>query len=94
MPLALYRYFVRVFFRLGFDVPASSTPNELAAEVHRKIMFEPVSFDRITELYCSVRYGGHVLTESERAEWLTFYRAMPGICRKKFGRLRCFVSLF
>ena len=94
MPLALYRHFVRVFYRLGFDVPASSTPNELAAEVRRKIMFEPVSFDRITELYCSVRYGGHVLTESERAEWLTFYRAMPGICRKKFGRLRCFVSLF
>ncbi|GEM_PF-3856676 len=90
MVLTLYQYFARVFSKLGFKTPPSGTPNELAAEVRRKIPFSPVSFNRVTEIYCSVRYGGHAVTESERSDFICFYRSLPGTCRRHFGRFRWF----
>lgn len=82
MVQALYRYFARILFRLGFAVPPSGTPNELAAKVREKMTFSPISFDRITRLYCDVCYGGRTLTAAEEKEWVDFYRAFPAACRE------------
>ena len=82
MVMAFYRYFARVLFQLGFSVPPSGTPNELAAKVRGKIAFSPISFDRITQMYCDVRYGGRTLTADEEEEWAKFYRAFSAACRE------------
>ncbi len=88
MVQALYRYFARILFRLGFAVPPSGTPNELAAKVREKMTFSPISFDRITQLYCDVCYGGRTLTVDEEKEWVDFYRAFLPACRKYRRRCR------
>lgn len=88
LALALYGYFAAVLMKLGFGIPSSGTPQELAGMVRGKMQFGEIGFDRVTQLYLEVRFGERGLAGGEREELFSFYRALPAACRKKLGRLR------
>ena len=88
MIASLYGRFAAVLTRLGFELPVSGTPQDLADLVRGRLPFGAVSFDRVTQLYQEVRFGERALTAGERKELFAFHRALPAVCRRKLGRLR------
>lgn len=86
--LALYGHFAAVLERLGFALPRSGTPYELADGVRGRMEFGRVGFDRVTQIYAAVRFGEREPTREEREDLFRFYRDLPAACRRKLGKLR------
>ncbi len=92
--LDLYEYYISVLKLQGIPLEPGETPFQYSERIDSLLLFDPVKFKVITEIFVKARYSLQEISEKEKELLCDFYTSFLNESKQNMGRFNYFFTKY